>query len=129
MLIKTGMALMAGAAFAVAAPAYAQDASSQAALAAPPQMVAQSPQKSDEPAALSNADLDQLRGGESVAVTNQTLLAITAGNVINGNYSAGDVTLSDNALSNFNGLGNVLINTGAQVSLQTGMNVTINVNQ
>ena len=37
------------------------------------------------------------------------------------------VSLSDNALSGFNGVGNVLINTGAQVSLQAGMNLTINI--
>lgn len=76
---------------------------------------------------VSDDELQELRGGESIVVGNQTLLAITSGNIINGNYTAGNVTLSDNALSNFNGLGNVLINTGAQVSLQTGMNVTINV--
>ena len=64
-----------------------------------------------------------------MVVTNQSLVAITSGNVINGDYAAGNVSISDNALSNFNGLGNLLINTGAQVSLQTGMNVTINVNQ
>ena len=60
---------------------------------------------------------------------NQTLVAITSGNVIAGDYVAGNVSLSDNALSNFSGIGNVLINTGAQVSLQTGMNVTINVGE
>jgi hypothetical protein len=39
------------------------------------------------------------------------------------------VSLSDNALSSFNGLGNIVINTGSQVSVQSGMNVTINVSQ
>jgi hypothetical protein len=33
------------------------------------------------------------------------------------------------AFSNFNGIGNILINTGSQNSLQTGMNLTINVDQ
>jgi hypothetical protein len=76
---------------------------------------------------LSNDDLAELRGGEAIIVSNQTLVAITSGNVINGDYVAGNISLSDFALSNFNGLGNVLINTGGQVSLQSGMNVTINV--
>ena len=60
-------------------------------------------------------------------MTNQTLSAITQGNVLNGDFTAGSVSLSDNALSGFNGVGNVLINTGAQVSLQAGMNLTINI--
>jgi hypothetical protein len=78
---------------------------------------------------LSNEELIEQRGGEQLIVTNQTLTAITQGNVLNGDFLAGDVTLSDNALSSFNGMGNILINTGAQVSLQSGMNVTINVNE
>ena len=73
--------------------------------------------------------LADLRGGETVVLTNQTMVAVTAGNVINGDYVAGSVSLSDFALSNFNGVGNLLINTGAQVSLQTGMNLTINVGE
>lgn len=78
---------------------------------------------------LSNEELSEQRGGEQLIVTNQTLTAITQGNVLNGDFLAGDVTLSDSALSSFNGVGNILINTGAQVSLQTGMNLTINVNE
>lgn len=77
---------------------------------------------------VSDDELAGLRGGQQISVTNQTLTAITAGNVINGDFIAGNVTLSDSALSSFNGVGNLLINTGAQVSLQTGMNITINVN-
>lgn len=127
-MIKTiAITIMASATIALATPAHAEDAAKIAPAATPPS-APQAPAKVDEASALSNADLDQLRGGESVVVTNQTLTAMTSGNIINGNYSAGNVSLSDSAFSNFNGLGNVLINTGAQVSLQTGMNVTINVN-
>jgi hypothetical protein len=78
---------------------------------------------------LSNAELNEQRGGEQLIVTNQTLTAITQGNVLNGDFLAGDVNLSDSALSSFNGVGNILINTGAQVSLQTGMNLTINIGE
>jgi hypothetical protein len=74
-------------------------------------------------------ELDEQRGGEQLIVTNQTLTAITQGNVLNGGFLAGDVNLSDSALSSFNGVGNILINTGAQVSLQTGMNLTINIGE
>lgn len=77
--------------------------------------------------AMSDADLEEQRGGAAIIVNNQTLTAITAGNVLNGGYIAGNVSLNDNALSGFNGVGNLLINTGAQVSLQTGMSITINI--
>ena len=78
---------------------------------------------------ISNDELNEQRGGETLVVTNQTLTAITQGNVLNGDFLAGDVNLSDSALSSFNGVGNILINTGAQVSLQTGMNLTINIGE
>lgn len=75
---------------------------------------------------LNDAELDMQRGGQSIVVTNQTLQSIVNGNILNGDYSAGSVALSDFALSNFNGVGNLLINTGAFVSAQSGMNLTIN---
>lgn len=78
---------------------------------------------------LSNEELSDQRGGEQLIVANQTLTAVTQGNVLNGGFLAGDVNLSDSALSSFNGVGNILINTGAQVSLQTGMNLTINIGE
>ena len=75
---------------------------------------------------LNDTELNTLRGGESLVITNQTMDSIVSGNVLKGDYTAGAVTLSDFALSNFNGVGNLLINTGAQVSAQSGMNLTIN---
>lgn len=75
---------------------------------------------------LNDSELDTQRGGQSLVITNQTMDSIVAGNVLNGDYTAGSVALSDFALSNFNGVGNLLINTGAQVSAQSGMNLTIN---
>ncbi|WP_174279000.1 hypothetical protein [Sphingomonas bacterium] len=79
------------------------------------------------PAPLADDDLADLRGGQTIAAGNQTLTAITTGNVINGNYSSGSITLSDQALSGFNGVGNFAVNTGAQVSLQSALNLTVNV--
>jgi hypothetical protein len=75
---------------------------------------------------VSDEELGTYRGGERIVVSDQTLVAITSGNTLNGDYTAGSVSLSDNALSSFNGVGTLLINTGAQVSLQTGMSVVIN---
>lgn len=78
---------------------------------------------------LSDNILAENRGGEAMIVSNQTLKAITSGNVLTGDYIAGAVTVSDGAFSSFTGLGNIAINTGAQVSLQSGVNVIINVGQ
>ncbi len=81
---------------------------------------------SETDTAISDADLTDMRGGQAIVIGTQTLTAVNSGSVLNGNYTAGSIALSDNALSNFNGLGNVLINTGAQNNLQSAMNVTIN---
>ena len=78
-------------------------------------------------APLTEKDLADNRAGQTVVAGNQTLTAVTTGNVLNGNYVAGSIVLSDQALSNFNGVGNFAINTGAQVSLQSGLNLTVNV--
>ena len=128
MISKTGIAIFGGAVLAVSTPAQAEDAPATTASMNTPEIV-QSPAATETPIALPDTALDEMRGGESMVVTNQTMVAITSGNVFNGDYNAGNVSFSDSAFSNFNGLGNVLVNTGAQVSLQTGMNVTINVNQ
>lgn len=69
--------------------------------------------------------LDAERGG-ALVIADQDLTAITAGNVLQGDYIAGNISISDNALSNFTGIGNVLINTGGLTSIQSGINVTIN---
>ncbi|HEX7819437.1 MAG TPA: hypothetical protein VF463_02330 [Sphingobium sp.] len=66
------------------------------------------------------------RGGVAIVVGNQTLKSSLSGNTIAGNYTAGAVSFSDNAFSNFNGMGNVVVNTGAQANLQSAMNLTIN---
>jgi hypothetical protein len=96
-------------------------------LTLPPPYAAVAPEAQGLDAPVADEILADQRGGQTIQLTNQTMTAITSGNVLNGDYVAGAVTLSDNALSNFNGVGNLLINTGAQVSLQTGMNFTINV--
>lgn len=78
------------------------------------------------PKALDDSDMATTRGGQVVVIGNQSLTSTISGSTINGNYAAGAITFSDNALSNFNGLGNVVVNTGAQANLQSAMNLTIN---
>ncbi len=79
-----------------------------------------------DPDMIADGDLGELRGGAAIVVGTQTLVAISTGSVLNGNFTAGAVSLTDNAFSNFNGFGNLVINTGALNNLQSGMNVTIN---
>ncbi|WP_340268349.1 hypothetical protein [Sphingobium mellinum] len=78
-------------------------------------------------APLSEAELESNRGGQAVVASSQTLSSVLSGNSVTGDYSAGSISLSGEALSNFNGIGNFAINTGAQVSLQTAVNLSINV--
>lgn len=73
--------------------------------------------------------LARMRGGAQTAVNQQTFISDNSGGTIGGDFTAGDVSLSDNALSSFNGLGNIVINTGAQSSLQAGLGVTINISE
>lgn len=117
-------------------PAFAQPAPPEGAVPVPGPMLAYAMPVDAAPAIsvraerqspmLADSELDTQRGGQSLVITNQTMESIVSGNVLKGDYTAGAVTLSDFALSNFNGVGNLLINTGAQVSAQSGMNLTIN---
>lgn len=75
---------------------------------------------------LSTDELKEQRGGSTLIVNNQTLLGVVQGNVVGGDYVAGQVALSDSALSNFNGLLSLAINTGLQSNIISGMAVTIN---
>ncbi len=93
---------------------------------AAPQAPATTAQPSVSPL-MSMDELDELRGGTQIAINEQTFNSDNTGNTINGDYTAGDVNLSDNSLSSFNGLGNIVINTGAQSALQAGLGVTINI--
>lgn len=105
-----------------ASHASAQVADQGAASQAP----ATSAQQSASPL-MSMDELDELRGGTQIAINEQTFSSENTGNTIGGDYTAGDVNLSDNSLSSFNGLGNIVINTGAQSALQAGLGVTINI--
>ena len=80
-----------------------------------------------ESIAVADEDLLDLRGGQALVIANQTMTAINTGSVLNGDYTAGSISFSDSALANFNGFGNVVVNTGAQNNLQSGLNLTINI--
>lgn len=78
------------------------------------------------PVLLDEVALRSTRGGQTIIINAQQLNAVTSGNVI-GDYTAGDISFSDNALANFSGIGNFTINTGAQNNLQTAMILTVNI--
>jgi hypothetical protein len=55
----------------------------------------------------------------------QTLTATNSGNTIGGDLISGDVSFSEAAMDGFNGVGNVVINTGANSNLQGNILVTV----
>jgi hypothetical protein len=59
-------------------------------------------------------------------ITDQTLTAITSGNSITaGTVGSGAITLDQNAFSGFDGIGNFVINSGHNNTLQSSLNVSI----
>ncbi|HEY4031157.1 MAG TPA: hypothetical protein VGM25_12485 [Caulobacteraceae bacterium] len=76
---------------------------------------------------ISDTDLQDLSGGQAAAVNDQQLKAVTSDNSVNalGNITNGPVTLNAGAFSGFSGLGNFVVNTGNNNTLQGSMSVTI----
>lgn len=78
------------------------------------------------PLLLDEEELADTRGMATIVINQQQLDGVVSGNSL-GDYVAGSILLSDNALSNFTGVGNFLFNTGAQNNLQAGMTLTITI--
>ena len=78
---------------------------------------------------LSVEEMDALSGGFGVNVdvmTAQQLTGSTSGNtIIAETVTSGSVNFSQDALNGFNGVGNFVINTGANNTLQGAINLTI----
>jgi hypothetical protein len=78
------------------------------------------------PQPLSPSDLANLSGGSSVALTNQNLDAVNAGNQVNADtITTGDINVPNGAFNGFNGVGNFVFNTGNNNNLQGTLSVTI----
>jgi hypothetical protein len=81
------------------------------------------------PQALSLDEMESLSGGQGVNVevlTRQQLSGTTSGNTVNaGTLTSGAVSFSRDALNGFNGVGNFVINTGANNTLQGAINISI----
>lgn len=88
-----------------------------------------SPAGPGEAAALNAEEMAEASGGQGVNVevlTRQQLSGTTSGNTVNaGTLNSGDVTFAADALDGFNGVGNFVINTGANNTLQGAINISI----
>jgi hypothetical protein len=87
------------------------------------------PATKSEPIPLSDKDLGAIAAGDAIDVlvmTTQSLKAVTSQNSIQANeVRSGDINISDNALAGFSGIGNFVINSGNQNTLQGSLSVTV----
>lgn len=76
---------------------------------------------------LNLGELEAVTGGDVKAegLSHQELSATNTGNTIGGSVQSGDVTFSQDALSGFTGVGNFVINTGANNNLQGAISINI----
>ena len=81
------------------------------------------------PVLLGLDELSAISGGAAVTVdvlSSQSLSATNSGNsIVAGSVRSGDVSFSENALSGFSGVGNFVINTGANNNLQGSISVNV----
>ena len=102
-----------------------------AAIAAEPAKLpgAAPPAAGHAPTPLDPEALSAISGGTGVNVSvlsNQQLTATTSGNSIEaGSVVSGPVSFSPSALNGFNGVGNFVVNTGANNTLQGAINISI----
>ena len=80
-------------------------------------------------APLSPEDLSDIRAGEApqlVVANRQTVTALSTDNVISADsVVSGDVGFSQGAFANFNGIGNIVVNTGNNNAIQGTLSVTV----
>ncbi|HYF22244.1 MAG TPA: hypothetical protein VD929_02495 [Caulobacteraceae bacterium] len=89
------------------------------------------PVEAEEPAedVLEDAALSELSGGQAItvtALTTQTLTAASTGNTVNGGtVGSGAVAIGEGAFSGYSGIGNFVVNTGHNNTLQGSIGVTV----
>lgn len=116
-------------AIAASLSAAAGAAASERGEATPPARTSPVAPQPEAPAALSEEEMQALSGGDAVNVevlTRQQLSGTTTGNTVSaGSITSGSVNFSPDALSGFNGVGNFVINTGANNTLQGAISISI----
>ncbi|HWT52805.1 MAG TPA: hypothetical protein VN113_11590, partial [Caulobacter sp.] len=82
---------------------------------------------SARPSPLVGPELDDVRGGEAQAIvlTEQNLNAANSGHIQASVVGSGAVNIDGAALSNFDGVGNFVMNTGHLNNIQSSLSVTI----
>jgi hypothetical protein len=87
------------------------------------------PSQAEPRAPLSPEEMESASGGQGVALqvtTQQQLTGTTSGNTVTaGVLNSGDVSFGAEALDGFSGIGNFVINTGANNTLQGAINISI----
>lgn len=115
--------------FACAGLAFADVAVAQSARPVPPVTAAAMPAALADRAPMDLRELSAISGGTGVTVSvlsNQQLTATTSGNSIEaGSVVSGAVNFSPSALNGFSGVGNFVVNTGANNTLQGAINISI----
>lgn len=115
----TGLIALAAATFAAAAQAQTD----------PKPAEPQSPAAAAGAPTLSLQEMAEASGGQGVALevlTRQQLSGTTSGNTVTaGTMTSGDVSFGADALDGFSGVGNFVINTGANNTLQGAINISI----
>lgn len=92
--------------------------------------IAVAPSHAGDAVSLDRAELAALSGGttgkESNFHTQQSLNAINAGNSVRGDtIGSGMITIEENGLSGFAGIGNFVMNSGHNNNLQGSISVTV----
>jgi hypothetical protein len=81
------------------------------------------------PKALTPAEMAAVNGGAEVSVemlNRQQLTGMTTGNTVTaGTLTSGQISFAPSALSGFNGIGNFVLNTGANNTLQGAISVSV----
>jgi hypothetical protein len=81
------------------------------------------------PKALTPEEMAAINGGAEVSLevlNRQQLTGMTTGNtVIAGTLTSGQINFAPNALSGFNGIGNFVLNTGANNTLHGAISVSV----
>ncbi|RAK57639.1 hypothetical protein [Phenylobacterium deserti] len=87
------------------------------------------PLTASEGAALSLEEMSDISAGDGTfveALTSQQLTGASTGNsVVANSVTSGDVNFSPTALSGFSGVGNFVVNTGANNTLQGAINISV----
>ena len=78
---------------------------------------------------ISSDEMESLAGGTGIGpavITAQNLNAINTGNTVSGVVvGSGEINIDSSAFSNFNGVGNFVLNTGHNNNLQSSLSVSI----